>query len=87
MVSPNDHVVMNHQNQTPNKWHMRPCSLQNLATEAKLSHDTMNCSIICLDSLVVNETELGLIMPSLWKEHRLPLVEASITIPEGQAPL
>jgi hypothetical protein len=28
MVSPNDHVVMNHQNQTPNKWHMRPCSLQ-----------------------------------------------------------
>jgi hypothetical protein len=27
MVSPNDHVVMNHQNQTPNKWHMRPCSL------------------------------------------------------------
>jgi hypothetical protein len=28
MVSPNDHVVMNHQNQTLNKWHMRPCSLQ-----------------------------------------------------------
>jgi hypothetical protein len=28
MVSPNDHVVMNHQNQTPHKWHMRPCSLQ-----------------------------------------------------------
>jgi hypothetical protein len=28
MVSPNDHVVMNHQNQTPNKWHMMPCSLQ-----------------------------------------------------------
>jgi hypothetical protein len=27
MVSPNDHVVMNHQNQTPNKWPMRPCSL------------------------------------------------------------
>jgi hypothetical protein len=31
MVSPNDHVVMNHQNQTPNKWHMRPCSLQGAA--------------------------------------------------------
>jgi hypothetical protein len=29
MVSPNDHVAMNHQNQTPNKWHMRPCSLHN----------------------------------------------------------
>jgi hypothetical protein len=28
MVSPNDHVVMNHHNQTPNKWHMRTCSLQ-----------------------------------------------------------
>jgi hypothetical protein len=28
MVSSNDHVVMNHQNQTPNKWHMRSCSLQ-----------------------------------------------------------
>jgi hypothetical protein len=28
MVSPNDHVVMNHQNQTTNKWHIRPCSLQ-----------------------------------------------------------
>jgi hypothetical protein len=27
MVSPNDHVVMNHQNQTPNKCRMRPCSL------------------------------------------------------------
>jgi hypothetical protein len=34
MVSPNDHVVMNPQNQTPNKRHMRPCSLQWLhATE------------------------------------------------------
>jgi hypothetical protein len=31
MVSPNDHVVMNNQNQTPNKWHMRPCSLQCLS--------------------------------------------------------
>jgi hypothetical protein len=31
MVSPNDHVVMNHQNQTPNNWHVRPCSLHSKA--------------------------------------------------------
>jgi hypothetical protein len=31
MVSLNDHVVMNHQNQTPNKWHMRSYSLQTQA--------------------------------------------------------
>jgi hypothetical protein len=36
MVSPNDHVVMNHQNQTPNKWHMRPCSL----------HECNGCTVL-----------------------------------------
>jgi hypothetical protein len=41
MVSPNDHVVMNHQNQTPNKWHMRPCSLHPLPTTVLDSHGSL----------------------------------------------
>jgi hypothetical protein len=44
MVSPNDHVVMNHQKQTPNKWHMRPCSLQRrLMEKARLLRGREAC--------------------------------------------
>jgi hypothetical protein len=43
MVSPNDHVVMNHQNHTPNKWHMRPCSLQQPHPKPKSKSIKFHC--------------------------------------------
>jgi hypothetical protein len=46
-VSPNDHVIMNHQKQTPNKWHMRPCSLHSGGRNFVLAacNATSNCYI------------------------------------------
>ena len=41
----------------------------NLATEAKLSHDTVNCSVICVNGLEIKKTELAPFTPSLWEEH------------------
>jgi hypothetical protein len=48
MVSLNDHVVMNHQNQTPNKWHMRPCSLHKYIISCD---ENCNFNLFCLYAL------------------------------------
>jgi hypothetical protein len=73
MVSPNDHVVMNHKNQTPNKWHMMPCSLQAVppsgAVEARRGR---LLQVRCLDALgQTSPTPLLLAIPRVsWKRSR-----------------
>jgi hypothetical protein len=51
-----------------------------LVTKAKLSHDTVNRSIICLNGLEVQEAELCPITPSLWEKHYLLLAKAFLEL-------
>jgi len=51
-----------------------------LVTKAKLSHDTVNRSIICLNYLEVEEAELCPITPGLWEKHCLLLAKAFLKL-------
>jgi hypothetical protein len=53
---------------------------EDLVTKAKLSHDTVNRNIICLNGLEVQEAELCPITPSLWEKHCLLLAKAFLEL-------
>ena len=49
-------------------------------TKAKLCHDTVNRSIICLNCLEVEEAELCPITPGLWEKHCLLLAKVFLKL-------